>query len=294
MTNETATVWVGETIPDGTIMQPGQVFTKTWTIGNAGPGVWTTDYDLFLIAAKPATERLGAPESIPLEHEVKVGETITFSLKLTAPNPAGLYTVVYRLRNGGGEGVIGSDMWVTIRVGNAAAAAASSSGSSATTGSVTAVLLGANQQAGEVTVNFCMQMPDGRAWYPWQVTLTLNQQVLTPEGSRIDPATATNAYKCFGFSFSLSSPTAAGAAYQLAIGKVELPPEVNQAENCAQAQQTLMAAYPGLDFTCGGPGYWYTGLVTPPGMTDAEADRLILDAMSSAIYGPWTLSSALP
>jgi hypothetical protein len=117
---------------------------------------------------------------------------------------------------------------------------------------------------------------------------------LSPTGSRIDPATATTAYKCFSFSYPVSASFASGDSYQLSIGKVELPPEVHQAENCAYAKQVLTAAYPGLDFICGGPGIWYTNLVTPPGMTVEKADRLILDAMSSSIYGPWNFNGRIP
>jgi hypothetical protein len=87
---------------------------------------------------------------------------------------------------------------------------------------------------------------------------------------------------------------ASGTNYELAIEKVELPPEVHQAENCAYAQRTLRAIYPGLDFKCSGPGSWYFDLVLPSGMTKEQADRLILDAMSSSIYGPWILNGTAP
>jgi len=288
VTRETAIIFVNETIPDGTQQEPGQAFTKTWTIRNGGAGVWTSDYDLFMISSNPANEHLGAPESMPLSKEVKSGEEIEISIDLIAPNQDGLFTVVWQLRNERGELVFGSELWVTIRVGEAPVTG------STTLANVTADLVGASQQAGEVSVNFCMQMPDSRAWYPWEVMLIINQQQLSPSGSRIDPATATTAYKCFSFSYLVGASVASGVSYQLSVGNVGLPPEVHQAENCAYAKQVLMAAYPGLNFTCGGPGFWYTNLVTPPGMTVEQADRLILDAMSSTIYGPWNLNGIIP
>jgi len=285
---DTSIRFVSETVPDGTQLQPGEAFTKTWTIRNGGTGVWTGDYDLFLISSNPANEHLGSPESIPLSQEVKTGEEISISVNLTAPSKDGLYTVTYQLRNERGELIFGSELWVTIRIGDAPVS------TPGVIGNVGATLIGASQQDGELSVDFCMQMPDGRAWYPWEVTLRINQQQLSPSGSRIDPTTATTPYKCLRFSYPMSASLPSGSAYQLSINKIELPPEVHQAENCAYAQQILAAAYPGLSFTCGGPGYWYTNLVTPPGMTTEQADRLILDAMSNTIYGPWNLNGTLP
>jgi Ig-like domain from next to BRCA1 gene len=287
-TKDTSILFVNETIPDGTQKQPGESFTKTWTIKNGGTGVWSSAYDLYLVSANPTNEHLGSPESIPLSQEVKPGEEIKISARLIAPEQDGLYSVLWQLRDEHGYFVFGSKLWVTIRVGQAPVTNA------ITTGNVTATLMGASQQGGETSVDFCMQLPDSRAWYPWDVVLVINQQQLSPSGSRIDPATATTPYKCFRFSYPVSESAASGTLYQLSINKVELPPEVNQAENCANARQVLMAAYPGLDFTCGGPGYWYTGLVLQPGMSAEQADRLIMDAMSSTIYGPWNLNGVIP
>ena len=287
-TDETAIYFVSETIPDGSQIAPGQAFTKSWKIGNSGPGTWTTDFDLFLVSSNPENEHLGAPDSTPLSQEVKPDEEIEISIDLIAPAQDGQYTVVWRLRNERGEWILGSDLWVIIRVGTSA------TGSVAVEPSVTATLVGASQADREVSVAFCMQMPDSRAWYPWDVTLIIDQQSLSPSGSLIDPATATGVNKCFTFSYPSDKTIPSGVSYQLSVGNIGLPPEVHQAENCAYAWQVLTATYPGLDFTCAGPGFWYTGLVTPPGMTAEQADRLILDAMSSTIYGPWDLYGTLP
>ena len=81
-----------------------------------------------------------------------------------------------------------------------------------------------------------MQLPDGRQWYPWDVILSAKQQQYSPSGSRIDPVGATTANKCLA---SLPVSISSGTTYQLSLGKVELPPEVHQAENCAYAQTKL-------------------------------------------------------
>lgn len=276
-------IFIGETIPDGTNFQPGQAFQKTWTIKNGGTKGWNKNLELVITSTNPVNESLGSPEHIPLTQDVKPGETIQIRVDLVAPKQDGQYTVFYELQDETGMSVPNSQIWVTITVGNIHVL--SSMG-------VSAQLISASMENSEFTVNFCMQLPDGRQWYPWNVLLLVNQQDYSPSGSRIDPVGATTSNKCFSFSFPVLITS--GITYQLSIGKVELPPEVHQAENCAYAQTTLRASYPGLDFKCAGPGAWYTNLVLPSGMTKEQADQLILDAMSSSIYGPWTLSGIAP
>jgi len=276
-------IFIGETIPDGTNFLPGQAFQKTWTIKNSSAEDWDKSFELVRTSSNPVNESLGSPEHIPLAQDVKHGETIQIKVDLVAPKQDGQYTVFYELLDEAGMSVPNSQIWVNITVGNIPVS--SSMG-------VSAQLLTALVENAEFTVDFCMQLPDGRQWYPWDVILSGNQQQYSPSGSRIDPIGATTANKCFSFSFPVSFSS--GTAYQLSIGKVGLPPEVHQAENCAFAQTTLRVAYPGLDFTCAGPGFWYTNLVLPSGMTKEQADQLILDAMSSSIYGPWVLSGIAP
>lgn len=80
--------FVSETIPDHTVIEPGGKFTKTWTVRNAGTCTWTKDYTFRFTQG----DRMGGPQSINLEREVKPGETYTFELDLTAPVDPGTYT----------------------------------------------------------------------------------------------------------------------------------------------------------------------------------------------------------
>ncbi|TFH37360.1 MAG: hypothetical protein E4G99_02750 [Anaerolineales bacterium] len=283
LAQDTTFVFIGETIPDGTNFKPGQSFQKTWTIKNGGSITWGKSFVLVRTSSTPANETLGSLEHISLPEEAKPGETIQIRVDLVAPKQNGQYTVFYQLQDGTGLPVPNSQIWVTITVGNIPLPGS---------GGVTAQLLTASMENAEFTVDFCMQLPDERQWYPWNVILFANQQQYSPSGSRIDPVGATTANKCFSFSFPVS--ISSGTTFQLSLGKVELPPEVHQAENCAYAQTTLRATYPGLDFKCAGPGSWYTNLVLPSGMTKEQADQLILDAMSSSIYGPWILNGIAP
>lgn len=141
------------------------------------------------------------------------------------------YTVYYALKDETGAPVPDSQIWVTITVGSIPASG------SAVVGNVTAQLSGASLQNGEYSVSFCMQLPDSRAWYPWNVSLLVDQQSIFPSGSRSDPATALIANECFTFYFPINGIEPGGSA-RLSIGEVELPPEVHQEENCANAHAT--------------------------------------------------------
>ncbi len=283
LAQDTTFVFISETIPDGTNFKSAQAFQKTWTIKNGGSRIWNESFKFVRTSSNPDYEMLGSPAQIPLPREAKPGETIQIGIDLVAPKQSGQFTIFYQLQDGTGLPVPNSQIWVTITVGNIPLPG---------TGGITAQLLTASMENTEFTVDFCMQLPDERQWYPWNVILFANQQQYSPSGSRIDPVGAATANKCFSFSFPVS--ISSGTTFQLSLGKVELPPEVNQAENCAYAQTTLRATYPGLDFICAGPGAWYTNLVLPSGMMKEQADLLILDAMSSSIYGPWILNGIAP
>jgi hypothetical protein len=52
----------------------------------------------------------------------------------------------------------------------------------------------------------------------------------------------------------------------------------------------VSAAHPGLEFTCSSMYIPYTLVAKPSGMSDAEADRIIMDALERRVYGPWVMS----
>jgi hypothetical protein len=79
--------WVSQTIPDDTEFQPGETFTMTWRLRNAGTTTWTTNYLLRFFAGN----RFGAPTEVPLGQEVLPGATVDISLDMTAPTTPGTY-----------------------------------------------------------------------------------------------------------------------------------------------------------------------------------------------------------
>ena len=284
VTDESMFEFVSETVPDGTRFEPGQAFSKTWRYRNEGPLKWTKGYGFLRISTSPAGSTMDSPELVDISKEVSPGEEVDFTVAFVAPSADGIYSVVYQIMNERGELLAGTESWVTIIVGDVAFPVTSSKDQ------VRATLVKGSFELGFAVVDFCMDLPDGRAWYPWDVTITLDGKAISPEGSVIDPTGATTAHKCFRYTFPVLELLSSGKDFTLSIGKVELPPEVNQAENCALAQSKLRAEYPGLDFECAGPGSFYTGLVLPAGMTAEKADTLIMDAMSNTIYGPWVLT----
>ncbi len=84
------------TIPDGTEMQPGEAFTKTWRILNEGTCDWNTAYDLVFDEGAA----MGGPASTPVtKGTVPAGSEVDISIDLVAPETPGVYRGVWQLRN---------------------------------------------------------------------------------------------------------------------------------------------------------------------------------------------------
>jgi hypothetical protein len=86
------------TVPDGTIFKPGEKFTKTWRLINAGTSTWTTAYTLVFFSG----EQMGGAASTPLPTQVPAGQTVDISVQLTAPSQEGKYTGYWMLRSAAG------------------------------------------------------------------------------------------------------------------------------------------------------------------------------------------------
>jgi hypothetical protein len=85
-------------VPDGTVFAPGEKFTKTWRLINAGTSTWTSAYSLVFSSG----EQLGGAATTPLTVEVAPGKTVDLSIQLTAPDNEGRYTGYWMLRNASG------------------------------------------------------------------------------------------------------------------------------------------------------------------------------------------------
>jgi hypothetical protein len=86
------------TVPDDTVMQPGQQFTKTWRLQNIGSCTWDSSYSVVFAGG----DNLGAPAQQSIGATVAPGNTVDISLAMTAPQSTGSYTSYYKLRSGSG------------------------------------------------------------------------------------------------------------------------------------------------------------------------------------------------
>jgi hypothetical protein len=105
------------TIPDGTVMAPGQTFRKTWSLRNVGTCAWTKSYQIVFYSG----EQMGGPTALNFAEDVPVGRTVNFSVDLTAPATAGSYRGYWMFKNASGQLFgIGTQAnrpwWVDIRV----------------------------------------------------------------------------------------------------------------------------------------------------------------------------------
>jgi hypothetical protein len=87
------------TIPDHTILAPGQAFEKTWTFKNSGACTWKAGYTITFVRGD--VMRGSVARAIGLS--VAPQEQIDVTVKLFAPNKPGEYTGVWRLANGKGQ-----------------------------------------------------------------------------------------------------------------------------------------------------------------------------------------------
>lgn len=123
------------TVPDGTSLEPGQAFVKTWRLKNVGSAIWTTAYSLIYGYG----EQMGGATSTPLLQEVAVGEELDLSINLVAPVTPGRYVGYWFLQAANGKrfgvgAAYNEALWVDIYVvGGTATTSAATATSTATT-----------------------------------------------------------------------------------------------------------------------------------------------------------------
>jgi hypothetical protein len=104
------------TIPDGTIVLPGQGFVKKWRIRNIGSCAWN-GYNLVFDSG----EAMGAPASKPIAL-VNPGQEVDLEVAFTAPATAGSYRSYWRIVTSGNvlvpivSGYQGRSFYVEVKV----------------------------------------------------------------------------------------------------------------------------------------------------------------------------------
>ena len=103
------------TIPDGTVLAPGEIFTKTWKLQNTGSCDWDEDFVLTFETGKDMDG-----DDTDIDETVAAGETASLSVALVAPETTGTYTGYWRLSTASGD-VFGQSVFVLIVVSDDAA-----------------------------------------------------------------------------------------------------------------------------------------------------------------------------
>lgn len=86
---------VGETYPDGTILQPGTTFTKVWRIQNSGTCTWDTRWQLVFSGG----DRLDSSLTYNLPLPAEPGQTVEVPIILRAPDSGGQHTGEWMLKS---------------------------------------------------------------------------------------------------------------------------------------------------------------------------------------------------
>ena len=86
------------TVPDNTAFLPGQTFTKTWRLLNAGTCTWTSAYSLVFVDG----DSLNANSPVALPTSIPPGVEVDLSVTMTAPGVPGTYTSNWMLRSPSG------------------------------------------------------------------------------------------------------------------------------------------------------------------------------------------------
>lgn len=115
------------TIPDNTVMAPGQSFTKTWRVQNTGSCPWTNSYKFSLIGG----DALGG-QTLTLPQTINPTTQYEISVPMTAPtDKTGSITGTWRMSDANGV-YFGDALTVVIVIGNASSSTATPATSTAT------------------------------------------------------------------------------------------------------------------------------------------------------------------
>ena len=86
-------------IPDNTILAPGEEFEKSWRLRNNGTCPWTTEYSLVTVGG----DDIPGPDSVPLSEPVAPGQTVDFSVAMNAPAEPGTYEENWQISDATGQ-----------------------------------------------------------------------------------------------------------------------------------------------------------------------------------------------
>lgn len=192
------------TVPDDTVMTPGQSFTKTWKLQNTGSCAWSTSYKVSFVSGNA----MGGTTTA-LVAAVQPGQSGDISVAMKAPTTAGDAIGYWILTNDSGQN-FGSTFYVKIKVGGTSS---TGTATATATGSVSAPAAAANpsislscalengtgpkkEYAGTIKWEDKSDNEDGFTIYVngvFLATVAPNVKEYTvPQGTYYDPGTSVN------------------------------------------------------------------------------------------------------
>ena len=106
------------TVPDNENMDQGETFNKVWRIKNTGTCTWTSGYTLVFKSG----EKMGAPDSVPLDGETGPGASLDIAVDMTAPKEDAAFRADFEIHDPAGRAIPidkETTLWVIVAVGNA-------------------------------------------------------------------------------------------------------------------------------------------------------------------------------
>jgi hypothetical protein len=100
------------TIPDGTVLTPGETFVKKWTLKNTGFCMWRAGYALKFFQGDSMSG-----EGTEIGRAIASGDNVNMSVTLTAPTTEGTYTGYWIMADDFGYS-FGMPVYVQITVSN--------------------------------------------------------------------------------------------------------------------------------------------------------------------------------
>jgi hypothetical protein len=98
------------TVPDGTVLMPGETFEKVWRIRSSGCAPWPAGTRWVFISG----DRMGAPGAVAVG-DIPVGETANIAVLMVVPDVPGTYKGFWQMQAPGGE-FFGERVYVQIVV----------------------------------------------------------------------------------------------------------------------------------------------------------------------------------
>ncbi len=107
---DAVTFLIDLTLPDGTVVSPGQSLHKVWRVRNTGTSTWDSGYELVFVGG----DQMSAPDSVPVPTTAP-GATADVAVDMIAPSAPGTYVGYWQLRNDQGV-FFGPRLWIKIQV----------------------------------------------------------------------------------------------------------------------------------------------------------------------------------